>query len=360
MLQHKTSRRLPPLRYTIIPILAVVGVGTAIYTVYAQTPVVRTSTALGTPPRSPFQQRIAGIGTVLPSSDVVSVGTVMPGVVEEIAVTDGQSVMKGDLLFRVDGRQTRADLSVAKAKLRVAEASLATILAKPRKPELRDAEARVAAARAQVADSRGRRDRLVRLGPEAATSPNELPRLEYDVASAQASLDEAEANLEEVMIGAWPEDIAIERAELEVAAAEAARLETQLERETVRAPFNATVLYVDIDQGEHVVPGSMQQMVALGVLDPLHVRVQIDEIDAWRFKTGAKAVAMPRGGAPGEYPLTFVRVSPLVVPKKLLSGDATERVDVRIMEIEYELANPGTIALLPGQVVDVFIDATKE
>ena len=63
-------------------------------------------------------------------------------------------------------------------------------------------------------------------------------------------------------------------------------------------------------------------MVALGKLDPLHVRVQIDEMDAWRFRPEAKAIAMPRGGAKGEFPLRYLRMIPLIIPKRLLSGDS--------------------------------------
>ncbi|NDG64001.1 MAG: efflux RND transporter periplasmic adaptor subunit [Planctomycetes bacterium] len=139
-----------------------------------------------------------------------------------------------------------------------------------------------------------------------------------------------------------------------------ARLQVQFERESVRAPITGTVLYLDIDPGEHVVPGSVQQMVALGKLDPLHIRVQIDEMDAWRFRPEAKAIAMPRGGAKGEFPLRYLRMIPLITPKHLLSGDSTERVDVRVMEVEYELDNPSTMSLLPGQLVDVFIEVPAD
>ena len=357
IMTERIRRRFPPFRYLVVPVLAVAGVVTAIYTVWAQVPTNIAQQPLAEPPRSPFAKRIAGLGTVLPASHVVSVGTVLPGIVEEVAVIDGQLVKKGDELFRIDGRQTRADLLVARAKLEVAKGTLAGVKALPREPDRRDASARVAEATARLADARGRLARLVELGPDAATSRNERPRLEYEVAAADAAMQQALAHNDLVFAGAWPEDLAVAQAQVEVAAAEVGRLGVQLERETVRAPFDGSVLYVDIDQGEHVVPGSVQQMIAVGVLDPLHVRVQIDEIDAWRFTAESKAVALPRGGAPGEFPLTFIRVIPLVIPKRQLSGDSQERVDVRIMEIEYEVANPHSMALLPGQVVDVFIEA---
>ena len=354
------SRKFPPLRYVLIPTIAIVGIVLVIVTVFKQVPRVPVAAIIVAPPKSPFDLRIAGIGTVLPSSDVVSVGTAIAGVVLEVAVTEGQQVKMGDLLFRIDGRQTQADLAVANARVVVAQGKLASVKALPRATTLREAQAVVASANAQLVDAQGRLKRLEDLGLEAATSRNEQPRLEYELAAAQAGFDRAQAQLEEVKQGAWAEDVDVAKSEVLVAQAEVARLQVQLERESVRAPIEGTVLYVDIDLGEHVVPGSVQQMVALGKLDPLHIRVQIDEMDAWRFRPEAKAIAMPRGGAKGEFPLRYLRMIPLIIPKHLLSGDSTERVDVRVMEVEYELDNPSTMSLLPGQLVDVFIEVPAD
>lgn len=353
-------RALIPVRYLLIPSVALIGIGLAVYTVRSQEPRVPVASTAADPPHSPFDERIAGIGTVLPSSDIVSVGTALAGVVEEVAVLEGQSVTIGQLLFRLDGRQTRAELAAARARLAVSSAKLAAVKALPRETTLREAEADVVAAQAQVIDATGRLARLEELGANTSTSRNEGPRLTFEVAAAQAALDRARAHRDEVKQGAWPEDLAVAAAEVSVAQAEVLRAETQLDREAVKSTIAGTVLYVDIDPGEHVVPGSVQQVVAVGALDPLHVRVQIDEVDAWRFRPGSKAVASARGGSRSEFALRFLRETPLIIPKRLLSGDSAERVDVRVMEVEYELDNPHTTKLMPGQIVDVFIEAPIE
>lgn len=353
-------RKVLSIRFVVIPVIAITGIVLVIVTVVKQVPRVPIAAIAIAPPKSPFDLRISGIGTVLPASDVVSVGTAIAGVVMEVAVSEGQQVNMGDLLFRIDGRQTQADLAVANARLAVAQGKFSGVKALPRATTLREAQAVVASAKAQLVDAQGRLKRLADLGLEAATSRNEQPRLEYELAAAQAGFDRAQAQLEEVKQGAWMEDLDVAKSEVLVAQAEVARLEVQIERESVRAPIGGTVLYVDIDLGEHVIPGSVQQMVALGKLDPLHVRVQIDEMDAWRFRPEAKAIAMPRGGAKGEFPLRYLRMIPLIIPKRLLSGDSTERVDVRVMEVEYELDNPATMSILPGQIVDVFIEVPAD
>ena len=42
-----------------------------------------------------------------------------------------------------------------------------------------------------------------------------------------------------------------------------------------------------------------------------------------------------RGDPHHEFALSFVRVEPYVVPKKSLTGDNTERVDTRVLQVIY-------------------------
>jgi hypothetical protein len=54
-------------------------------------------------------------------------------------------------------------------------------------------------------------------------------------------------------------------------------------------------------------------------------------------------------------PLTFVRIEPYVVPKKSLTGENTERVDTRVLQIIYRFDRP-PFPVYAGQQVDVFIE----
>ena len=58
-------------------------------------------------------------------------------------------------------------------------------------------------------------------------------------------------------------------------------------------------------------------------------------------------------------PLTFVRVEPYVVPKRSLTGDNTERVDTRVLQVIYEVATTDQ-TLFVGQQMDVFLDIASE
>jgi hypothetical protein len=54
--------------------------------------------------------------------------------------------------------------------------------------------------------------------------------------------------------------------------------------------------------------------------------------------------------------LSFIRVEPYVMPKKSLTGDNTERVDTRVLQVIYRVDrdDPG---LFVGMQVDVFLSA---
>jgi hypothetical protein len=52
-------------------------------------------------------------------------------------------------------------------------------------------------------------------------------------------------------------------------------------------------------------------------------------------------------------------VEPFVVPKKSLTGDSTERVDTRVLQVIYRIDDKN-VPVFVGQQMDVFIDADSE
>ncbi|HEX9593051.1 MAG TPA: hypothetical protein VGB12_06860 [bacterium] len=57
-------------------------------------------------------------------------------------------------------------------------------------------------------------------------------------------------------------------------------------------------------------------------------------------------------------PLTFVRFEPFVLPKRSLTGDGTERVDTRVLQVIYRVEDD-SLPLFVGQQMDVFIEAAS-
>ena len=65
------------IRFIILPIIALIGIGLAIYTVYKQSRPAPTAPPSGQPTKSPFSNRVAGNGLVEPASEIMNIGTSM-------------------------------------------------------------------------------------------------------------------------------------------------------------------------------------------------------------------------------------------------------------------------------------------
>ncbi len=353
-----------PLRFIVLPALAITGFALTAYTVHKQNQPVPPPPIPIAPNSSPFVGRIAGIGVAEPASEIIKVGAPASALIESVSAVEGATVSAGDTLFVLDRRDAQAKLAVAEADLRAAMTNLATLEARPRAEDLARARARVAARQAALDDAKGRLDRLDRVGADAVVTANERPTLEFQVATWIAQVAEAKADLAQVEIGAYPEEL--DQASAQVAVAQARRDEaaTALERLTVRSPIDGMVLSVAIRAGEFASAGPQAPtLIAVGVVSPMHLRVEIDELDAWRFDRKAPAVAMLRGAEKRTFPLRFVRIVPQVQPKRTLSGDMGERTDTRVMQVIYAV-EPSSSAeagapLLTGQVLDVFIERSE-
>jgi multidrug efflux pump subunit AcrA (membrane-fusion protein) len=150
------------------------------------------------------------------------------------------------------------------------------------------------------------------------------------------------------------------RAQLSAAESQASAALVEIERSTVRAPIDAEVLQVKLRVGEFAPAApTATPLILLGRSKPLHVRVDVDEHEGWRVRAGAAATGHVRGNAGLETPLRFVRFEPFVVPKRSLTGDSTERVDTRVLQVIYRVERDG-VPLFVGQQLDVFIDAQAD
>lgn len=254
------------------------------------------------PATNPYTQTIAASGLIEAVDRNIEIGTPASGIVTEIYVSVSEKVKKGQPLFQVDPRELEAKLLVQEANLRVAEATLKRLQAQLKRLK-------------QVSDPR-------------AVSADLIETRENDVLVAEAQLKAAAADLEQTK-----------------------RL---IERLTVRAPRDGTILQNNIRTGERV--QNEEPAMLLGNVEELQVRVDIDEQNASRFRPGMKAVAFPKNNPSIEIPLKFESIEPYVIPKRSLTGASNERVDTRVLQVLYTFDNPKDLKVFVGQQVDVFIN----
>ena len=305
-------------KYT-LPVLAVAGFAFGIFSVLKGNQPVPVAPAVVEPAQAPFATFIAGAGIIEARTRNIAIGSALPGLVKALNVKVGDRVRAGVVLFTIDDREAQANLGVRRADLERAKALVLEVSA-----GLADAQTLQRLAES-VTDRR-------------AISTEELERRRNAVLIARARLDSAKAQ--------------VQQAESQLTAAQ-----ITLDRLIVRAPMDGEILQVNIRPGEFAMAGPVSTpLLVMGNLDQLHVRVDIDENDAWRFRPEGKAVAYLRGNRDFSTPLTLAYVEPYVVPKRSLTGDSTERVDMRVLQALYQFDRRRLPAYV-GQQVDVFIEA---
>src|SRR6266480_19186 len=329
------------MKRTVLPIVAAVAAILGMISVARTRPRREPTVPPSAPPTSSFEQVVAGVGLVEANSENIDISCAVSGMVTQLYVKAGDRVGQGQKLFSLDDRDLRADHQVKRTALAGAQARLAKLEQEPRAEDIPPAEERVRLIES-VTDKRAVRDEDV-----------QRRRLAYK--AAQARLAEVEAQLELLKAGAWAPDIAVAKSEVAQAKAQVKMVETNIDRLTMQAPIAGVILQNKVGLCQYAQCGPLSEpLMILGSVTPLHVRVDVDEHDAWRVRGGAPAAASPRGNGSIRIPLEFVRFEPYVVPKKSLTGDSTERVDTRVLEVIYRVKEQNA-SLYVGQQMDVYI-----
>lgn len=278
--------------------------------------------SLTSPPSSPYKNNISGIGFIEASSRNINVGAFAPGVVSEVLVKEGQEISTGTTLFTQDQRAAIAKLQVAKEEIIVAKSNLEFAIV-------------------ELADQQDSYDRVRKLKSGVSVS-------EEVVSNRQFAVKKAEQNIK------------IKENMIKLAEAKLDLAKITLDKTSIKSPINGLVLKVRVQAGEFI-SGNEQDdnaPIFIGNNNPLHIRVQIDENDLWRFDKSMPAHAYIRSNKNINSPLSFVRLEPFAGRKDQLRGSGRELIDTRVVEIIYKLEKQN-LDLYIGQQMDVFIESAS-
>lgn len=293
-------------RKYILPLLAIVGIAFGILATIASAQKPVPPPIPFAPPISPYAHFIVGTGTVEAESENIKIGTSIAEVVTHVYVVAGDVVKQGDPLFTLDTRTYEA--------------------------QLKEAEAERIQAIVDYENEKTQLDLYNRLTDRRAVSENEYNQTFFRTEEARVRILQADAKIGTAM--------------------------SYIERSTIRAPIDGQALQVAVRVGEiaNLNPFTEIPLITFGPICPSHVRVNIDEEDAWRYKKGAPATAFVRGNSSICFPLKFVRLEPLVIAKQTLTGGAAERVDTRVLQVIYQFECLD-VPVYPGQLLDIYMEA---
>jgi HlyD family secretion protein len=224
-------------------------------------------------------------------------GARVDGLVQSVAVKDGDSVAAGDTLLRLDDHQAAI------------EAHLAEVEVQRRQGERQ-------AVHQQYLREKEEETRLVPLVQQQAEPEDELRQVRRKLDELQAQANQAQ--------------LALEAAQLQVQLAQ-----DKLSKMTLRAPAHGQVLRVLVHPGEGVSSG--QQLVWFAADGPLIVRAELDERLFGQVLPGMKAEVAPEYDEGKVYAARVLRVARTVGPVHELPEVRPAAKDDRVVECVLQL-----------------------
>jgi HlyD family secretion protein len=314
------------------------------------------------PAQKPFDNAIAGLGLVESATEHLRISPYFAGRVLAVYVKEGDTVNVGTPLYKLDTAILQEQLLTSSTQADAAKARWESLTQSPRPEDLPPLEAKVAVAKVQLAKAEDAYKRVGLLADKAAMAEEQQTQRRLAVDEAKQQLKLASADLNRLKAGAWAYDVKEAKAQWQAAQGQSGQLQTQLKQALVLSPVAATVLKVNLHVGEGVAPSEGRgeavdkAPVLLGSTETLNVRVEIDEVLANQVRAGADAVGYVRGNSKLKIPLSFIRIQPLMLPKRNLNGNTNERNDVRVLQVLYRAETEALkFPLYPGQLLEVYI-----
>ncbi len=248
------------------------------------------------------------VGTVLPTR-VSTVGSAVADRVVEFPVNEGDRVERGQLLARLRTQALEIQLAAARSELELRRQELAELENGSRPEEITQARARMLSAKALMAYTKTRLDRYQRLYKKDTAAEDEMNEAVSAHDQATQAYEEAKAALALAVEGPRKEKIAQARARANAQEEEIRRIEDEIERHRIVAPFDGYVVAEHTEVGQWLAVGDA--VIELAELDIVDVRVQVLEDYIRHVRIGTEA-RVELGGLPDR---AFAGPVVLIVPQ---------------------------------------------
>ena len=242
----------------------------------------------------PYPYHTGGPFRLLPAKRL-DVRSELEGLVEEVRVSEGDWVEKGQPIASLVKRTHERNVKATEAQLEEKQATLRLLKAGPKPEEVEKAQREVDTARANLAWSGPRADRFKDLRSQKLVSDQEYENAQRQRDVDTKKLDEAQAKLELVRSGARKEEIEAVQAEIDSLKAMLDNYRTDVERTLLVSPIAGRIVTPRVQDlvGTYVKPG--QRDLVVQVEDPrvLDAEVEVPEEDAAGIAIGAPVEIAP-------------------------------------------------------------------
>jgi RND family efflux transporter MFP subunit len=312
------------------------------------------------PPAAPVAETIRPVQTMVitPDEDVrwrsfpgtvessrrVELAFRVPGLLETLAVKEGQQVAEGDLIAQLRQGEFVARVETLQGELDQARAALRALRAGERPEEIRRREAVVRSARVRLANARADYGRKQSLLARNATSRNEFDQAQTAYLVAQEEYTEAKESLDQASIGR-EEDIEAMEARIRGLEGRLVESQIQLQDATLLAPYDGVIAERFVDQGQTIVAND--RVVQFKDIEEIDIAMDVPETVMASEVLRADVIHMTAelSAAPGvRFPVRVREVSQV-------ADRVTQTFNVRVA-----MEAPPDIRVLPGMTASVMVE----
>ncbi len=228
--------------------------------------------------RRTIRETVSASGKIFPEKEV-KISSDVSGEVVELFVEEGDSVVVGQVLARIDPESYESAVDRAAATLNNMKSNLAM-----QQSSIESSKAQKEQVEAQLKNAERILERNRQLLQDGVISKQDFETSETNVAQLQANLRSSEASYRSAVKAA-------EAAEYSVKSSEASlkEIQTSLSRTTISSPTNGVVSKLNVEAGERVV-GTMQmagtEMMRIANFNSMEVQVEVSENDILRVSLG--------------------------------------------------------------------------
>jgi HlyD family secretion protein len=240
-------------------------------------------------------ESVQASGRIFPETEV-KISSDVSGEIIELYVKEGDSVVKGQLLARINPELVKDQIERGEAGLNGSKSQYSTSVAQinAANAQIKQAAAQVNQIKAQLANAKNGFNRNEKLHKDGVISDQDFEASEANykqivanLASSEAALAQAEAGLEQSRNNSSASQFNVRGNE-----ATMKELRTNLRRTTIYAPSGGIVSKLSVKKGERVL-GTIQmsgtELMRIANLNAMEIQVEVSENDIVRLQKNNKS-----------------------------------------------------------------------
>ena len=225
-----------------------------------------------------IKETVAASGKVFPITEV-KISSDVSGEIVELKVAEGDSVVAGQLLAKVDPDAYESQVERGVANVNTSKAQLANA-----QSSINTAKAQRSQIMAQLENQREMHQRNEKLYKEGVISSADYQNSQSSLLQLEASLASAEASVRSAEESARAAGFSVKSSQ-----ATLDETRTSLRRTTIYAPMGGIVSLLNVEAGERVVGNGMMsgtEILRIANLNAMEVQVEVSENDIPRVALG--------------------------------------------------------------------------